>query len=151
MYVHFPSLNHSAIFYSHSQGQIDCIGPLVCHSPSLHHIFFSLFTLTCSSCSLPHSYIFLRHHTLAPSPSLHRPVADSISSNVVYEKAFHFLKPFVFMALQGPSCIINLSDTAVSLNQSQNMQFSICCTVTLHTTVQISLFILMSNKKSNII
>lgn len=146
-----PLLTTRPFFYSHSPGQIDCIGPLVCHSPSLHHVFFSLFTLTCSSCSFPHSYIFLRHHTLAPSPSLHRPVADSISSNVVYEKAFYFLKPFVFMTLQGPSCIINLSNIAVSLNQSQNMQFGICCTVTLaHNSTNQPIY-LMSNKKSNII
>lgn len=36
---------------------------------------------------------------LPTSPFLHRPVPDSISSNVVYEKAFHFPKPSVFKML----------------------------------------------------
>lgn len=38
-----PLLTTRPFFYSHSQGQIDCIGPLVCHSPSLHHVFFFSF------------------------------------------------------------------------------------------------------------
>lgn len=67
---------------------------------------------------VPHDHIFSLLYSLAPhtpstlcylppppspclptSPFLHTPVPDSISSNVVYEKAFHFPKPSVFKML----------------------------------------------------
>lgn len=124
-------------FYSHSHGHIDRASGLLCATLFRFIIFFLSFTPTLSSHSLPLSYIFFPITPPAsppPSPFLHRPMADSISGNVVYEKAFHFPKPFVFKTLQGLSCFISLSDAAVSLNRNQNLQLNICwCTQQHHT------------------
>lgn len=128
---------------------------------------------SCVPLSLALSYFLsllrsLAPHALSPSlifsfpktptaPFLHRPVADSISGNVVYEKTFHFPKPFVFKTLQGLSCFINLSDAAVSLNRSQNLQLNMLCWYTqqhhtnthLHKSTNRPVH-LASNKKNHI-
>lgn len=100
---YFTGFHSRGSVYGHSQSHTTAFFPLSLSSS----YSFICNALTCSTQRVPLFCFFSSNITLCPlcCPPRRPPVppqtADSISSNVVYEKAFHFPKPFVFRTQQG--------------------------------------------------